>query len=191
MFDSPDTSHIRLKLRTLCVDGMCLKSAGTILPAMLSLEELEQLHLFRCHYTSRLCESLAKLQLRLDSFRDQRAINRPSAGSLDIFFQSLRSLRNLRLSLHGQHINDPELCDWPSPLPPAHELRSPDLDDFKPGPEGVLFVDTRRSLSGFQVFCDRASQLQQLSMGSPGLEERHWNAPHGLNAFLVRSDDKL
>ena len=186
IFGSPNTSRSRLKLRVLCIDGMSLKSAGVLLPTVLPLENLEHLHLFRCKFTGRLYEGLTELKLRLKSFRDQRANNKPSSGIVDSFLASLRSLRNLRLSINGRYSIDYEPCDWPSLLLHAHELRSLDLDDYKPGPGGVLFVDTRRSLSGFQAFCDRASQLQQLSTRSPGLEATHQNLPHGLNAFLVR-----
>jgi hypothetical protein len=186
IFGSPDTSHARAKIRNLRLEGMSLKSAAVILPALLPLDELEHLHLLRCRYTSRFCESLAELNLCLKAFCDQQAYNVRSPGTMDAFLNSLRCLRTLRLSRDWRSSSDFESCDWPSLLPCASELLSLDLDDHEPGPDGVLFLDTRRSLPGFRVFCDRASQLQQLAMRSPGLEETHWNAPHGLKAFLVK-----
>lgn len=185
IFSSANTNPNRLKVKILRIEGMSLKSAGVTLPTVLSLEGLEQLHLFLCRYTSRLCESLAELKLRLKMFCDQRAYNTPNPGTLDAFLTSLQYLRVLRLSRDWRSLDNYELCDWPSLLPCAHELRSLDLDEHDPGPDGVLFLDTRRSLPGFQSFCDRASQLQQLSMRSPGLEKIHWDAAHGLKAVLV------
>jgi hypothetical protein len=185
VFSSANTNHNRLKVKILRIEGMSLKSAGVTLPTVLSFEGLEQLHLFRCRYTSRLCETLAELKLGLKVFCDQLAYNTPNPGTVDAFLASLRYLRVLRLSRDWRSLEDYELCDWPSLLPCAHELRSLDLDEYDPGPDGVLFLDTRRSLPGFQTFCDRASQLQQLSMRSPGLEKIHWDATHGLKAVLV------
>jgi hypothetical protein len=185
VFSSANTINNRPKLKVLRIEGMSLKSAGVSLPTILPLEGLQQLHLFRCRYTSRLCESLTELKLRLKVFCDQRAYNTPSPGTVDAFLSSLRYLRVARLSRDWRSLSDFEPCDWPSLLPCANELRTLDLDEHKPGPDGVLFQDTRRSLPGFQTFCGRASQLQQLSMRSPGLEKNHWGAAHGLEAILV------
>lgn len=185
IFGPSDTSHDRLKVRVLRIQGISFRSAGVVLPTVLPLETLEHLHLFSCKYTSRLCESLAKLQLHLKVFCDQRAYNPPRPGTVDAFLKSLRCLRVLRLSRDWRSLSDFEPCDWPSLLPCAHELRSLDLNEYKPGPDAVLFLDTRRSLPGFQTFCDRASQLQQLSMRSPGLEKTYWGANHGLDAVLA------
>lgn len=171
VFSSANTIQNRLKVRILRIEGMSLKSAGVTLPTVLPLEGLEQLHLFSCRYTSRLCASLAGLKLHLKVLCDQRAYNEPSPGTVDAFLTSLRWLRVLRLSRDWRSTSDFEPCDWPSLLPCAHELRSLDLDEHDPGPDGILFLDTRRSLPGFKTFCDRASQLQQLSMRSPGLEK--------------------
>ena len=184
IFGSTNTSHGRLQVRVLRIQGISFRSAGAVLPTVLPLEGLEQLHLFSCKYTSRLCESLAELKLHLKVFCDQRAYNPPRPGTVDAFLKSLGHLRILRLSRDWRSLSDFESCDWPSLLPCAHELRMLDLNEHKPGPDGVLFLDTRRSLPGFQTFCDRASQLQQLSMRSPGLEKFHWDATHGLEAVL-------
>jgi hypothetical protein len=177
IFSPSNSDDTRLQVKILRIEGMSLKSAGPVLPTIL--------HMFRCRYTSRLCESLAELNLHLKVFCDQRAYNTPSHGIVDTFLKSLQYLRVLRLSRDWRSLCDYESCDWPSLLPCAHELRSLDLDEHKPGPDGVLFLDTRRSLSGFQTFCGRASCLQQLSMRSPGLEKIHWDATHGLEAVLV------
>ena len=185
IFGSSKTNHDRLKVRVLRIEGLSFKSAGVVLPSILPLEGLEQLYLFNCRYTSRLCESLAELSLHLKVFCDQHAYNTPRLATVDTFLKSLRYLRVLRLSRDWRSLSDFEPCDWPSLFPCAPELRSLDLNEHKHGPDGLLFLNTRRSLPGFQTFCDRASQLQQLSMRSPGLEKNHWGAAHGLEAVLV------
>lgn len=189
IFGSANPSDRRLKLKRLRIEWMSFKSAGIILPTLLPLEKLEHLHLFKCRYTSRLFESLTELKLRLVSVCDQRAYsNGPSLNILDVFLKSMQpQLRKLRLSRDCRSNGGFKTCDWPSLVPHAHELRCLELDDWKPGTQNALFSETRRSLSGFSEFCDGASQLQQLSMNSPGLEEVYWDKRDGLQDFLVRS----
>lgn len=75
-----------------------------------------------------------------------------------------------------------EVCDWTALMSHASSLRCLELYDYDPyGP----FLNTKRKLHGFQVFCEHASQLQQLAMQGPKIEKSTWMIRYGLHAFLV------
>lgn len=184
LFDPTSASRRHQKFKRLRIEDMSFEVAGAILPTVLPLGNLEHLHLIRCRYTNRLCESIAQLQLCLRSFHNQSSHEDPRTGVMDAFVKSLRDLRGLRLSRRSFGTGGYETCDFASLLPHAHELRYLELDDYEPWEE--VFTNTRRSLTDFSTFCSRASQLQQLALQSPSLAEVNWKAPHGLQDFLVR-----
>jgi len=183
IFDSTNASRPHQKLKRLRIERMSFKSAGFILPTVLPLDELEHLHLFRCRYTNRLCESLSQLKLRLKSYCDLRAYNVSNPGAYDTSMRSIQPLRKLRLSCDQADSTGWDSCDWASFLPHANELRCLDLRDNDPA--RPLFATTRRSLAGFRSFCANASHIQQLSINGPSLQENQWDMPRGMDAFLV------
>ena len=183
LFDSASPSHSHQKLKRLRIERMSFKTAGSTLPTMLPLDDLEHLFLFSCSHTDRLCENISHLNLRLKSYCDLRAHKTSYPGAYDTFLKSLQSLHKLRLSCDGVDVDDWHPCDWPALLPHASELRCLDLRDSDPSLP--FLAATRGSLTGFRSFCMTASHLQQLSINGPSLREETWDMPRGLDAFLV------
>lgn len=183
-FDPTTAARRGQKLKRLRIKNMSFEFTGAILPTVLSLGHLEHLHLISCTFTNHLCESIAQLQLCLRSFHNQSSHEEPRTGMMDAFVQSLRLLREFRLSRRSWGPGGFETCDFASLLRHADELRFLELDDYES--MGDVFSNTRRSLTDFSIFCTRASELQQLSLQSPSLAEEDWKDPHGLQDFLVR-----
>lgn len=184
MFGSTMSSHRSQKLRFLRIESMSFEIAGNILPAVLSLEHLDHLHLINCKHTSRLCENIMPLGLSLHSFHNQGAHCGPQEGAINAFVKSLRLLRKLRLSCDDDsEISSFDMCEWSSLIPHANELHCLDFDDYEP--RIVAFSGTRRPLLDFDLFCSRASKLQQLSIKSPSLSTYRWKEVGGLQSLLV------
>lgn len=168
-------------VKRLRIENMSFRYAGAILSTALALDHLEHLHLLGCKHTNFLCESLSGLGLTLQSFCDEVPHNPPYPGAVDEFIRSLTPLRKLRI-MSTPHREEHEVCDWTSLMSHAPVLQCLELYDYDPFQS---FLRTKRDLPGFQAFCKRASQLQQLAMQGPKVERSTWALPYGLHAFLV------
>jgi hypothetical protein len=182
LFESNNAAHQVPKLQVLRIRHMSFSKAGTILPTVLTCNELRHLHLLSCSHTDRLCESLSQIKLNLQSFCDM-GYGAHCEDAHTIFLKSLSCLQTLRFtgyyratsSRHGEY-------PWPMITSQAPSLRCLEID--------LVSRDSGTSnepkiLRSFAAFCASASNLQQLSIAGPEIERSTWSSAHGLLALLV------
>jgi hypothetical protein len=176
---STKVTHLRL-------ESMDIRELWQTLPKVFPFSSLTHLQLWNCYGTNLLCESLSKLKLDLHSYCDEDTNSPPRPGAVDAFLRSLPPLRQLRQT-QSRRYNRSELesFDWTALMTHASSLRCLDLGDSNT--YGQLFIDTKRTLSGFRSFCENASDLQQLSIVGPKTEKVAWSSPYGLHILLVSS----
>jgi hypothetical protein len=170
------------KLKRLRITSISFQSAGTILPTVVPLDQLEHLHLSQCQDTEPLYESLSQLNLSMKSFCDM-SNNSLGREAMRAFLKLLSPVQKLRASdelyMHGG-----DRFDWSTLVSHAPELRFLEVADCRSDPDEP-FMDEKTTLPAFRTFCSHASRLQQLSMIGPSIEPETWDCTLGLNAFLV------
>lgn len=182
LFASTNTVHPVPKLQLLRIRSMSFSEAGTILATVLPCNELRHLHLLYCSHTDRLCESLSRLKLNLQSFCDA-GCGTDHEDAHTIFLKSLSCLQTLRLTgYHRAARSHHEGHPWPMIIFQASSLRCLEID-LECGDSNT--ANEPKILRSFAAFCASASNLQQLSVAGPEIERSTWKSVHGLCALLV------
>jgi hypothetical protein len=179
-------------MKALRIESMWFASAGAVLPTLLDLGRLEHLQFSGCNQTNRIYESFSQLQLGLRSFTDELSCNghyqglhnipTGSQGATSAFLSSLKALHKFRL--RGTPCDSgTETFDWAALASNASSIRILEMTDYRgKGP----FSQGSTALPGFRALCETATQLQQLSICGPEVDQSDWNSAHGLKVLIVR-----
>jgi hypothetical protein len=121
------------KLKRLRITSISFQSAGEILPTVVSLDQLEHLHLSQCQDTEPLYESLSQLNLSMKSFCDM-SNNSLGREAMRAFLKLLSPVQKLRASdelyMHGG-----DRFDWSTLVSHAPELRFLEVADRRSAPD--------------------------------------------------------
>jgi hypothetical protein len=181
-----DTTRRFPRLRSLCLKDFALTLLGPVLSQSISLSELRELRLVRCRDAGRMLLSLELQQMAWKTLHIEEERCRDN-GELRSLLKRMNAPKVLSIGLDrgcAEACGGGKLC-WTDLLLHSSTLTSLRLNIEQPG---VGAFDDRygKSVADFREFCKSATNLKQLALTSPHIEEEKWQGENGFSVFLVR-----
>lgn len=176
----------QLELIALSFDTIALADAGGLLQHFVNLEALQHLQLLRCEYVDPFLEHLAHECSDLSSFALEHCLYHRDASAINDFIKATTP-RRLVLKLEPSRpsrFDAQGMASFDTLLPFAHAIQCLVLDDNNPNYSVHGPIRTNGYSVKFQELCKSLQSLQQLSVASPPIEQKHCKL-HGFLEFLV------
>jgi hypothetical protein len=193
LFNLKDTGCQFQRLRSLIMNGFALTHLALVLSQSINFSKLEDLRLVKCEDVGHMLLSLGLQQVGWKTLRieEEECIIGDDSGELKTFLQTMHTPRMLSLSLgrersYAQEVDDEGKVCWTDLMPHISTLTSLRFNIDQHG--GSPFDDScGKSVADFREFCKLASNLDQLALVCPPIEEEQWQGEHGFAVFLVRT----
>jgi len=188
LFATKDTRHQLPRLRRLSLESFTLTLLGPILSQSINFSKLEELQLSKCDDVGHMLLSLELQQMNWKVLRNQDDDSGDDGGKLKTFLQTIHAPVILSISYQRSYVdedNEGKLC-WTDLVPHSATLESLRFNIEQPG--DYPFHDRRgTSVADFRGLCKSASNLEQLALTCPPIEEELWQGENGFAVFLVRA----
>jgi hypothetical protein len=176
------------RLRSLCLNDCTLTLLGPALSRSVNFSMLETLRLVRCDSAGHMLLSLGMKEVDWKMLCIEEEECGDDNGELKSFLQTLSTPKVLSIGRersYAEEDSDAIIC-WKDLVPHSSTLESLRLNVDQPS--GHRFDHRRgRSVANFREFCKSASNLDQLALTCPPIEEEKWQDEHGFTVFLVRT----
>lgn len=188
LFAMKDTRRQLPRLRSLFLECFTLTFLGPILSQSINFSKLEELQLLKCDDVGHMLLSLELQQMDWNVLRIEEDDSGDDSGKLKTFLQTMQGPKILSISRErrfAEEDDEGKLC-WTDLVPHSATLKSLRFNIEQAG--DYPFHDRcGTSVADFRELCNSASNLEQLALTCPPVEEEKWQGEHGLAVFLVRA----
>ena len=177
------------RLRCLFVKHFALKLVAPILSQSMDLSKLEEVRLVDCHFVGHMLLSLSLEQVDWKVLYIDEAECSNDRGKLKSFVQTMNAPRTLAFGRQYTHYYEEEGDETHELCWKDYTLHSSTLKSLRANIEhtggGPFSNRSGNNVADFDDFCKSASNLDQLAVISPDIEEESWHEEHGFSTFLV------
>ena len=188
LFHPDDTTFQFSRLRRFFLKDFDLGLLPSILSQSVDFSKLEELRLVRCEEAGNMLVSLSLQQVNWKLLCIEEELIGNDNGQLRSFLRTMNAPKRLsigRATSYAKEDDTGKIC-WTDLIPHAATLKSLRLNIDQPS--GYLSHDrSGKSVADFRDLCKSASDLSQLALTCPSIEEEKWRGEHGFTAFLVRN----
>jgi hypothetical protein len=176
------------RLRSLSLRDFGLEQLGPVLSKSVDFKTLEELRFVRCGDVANMLSSLRLQQVDWKMLHIEEEACISDNGELKSLLQTMVAPKVLSIGRdrsNAAHFGGGELC-WTDLMLHSPTLKSLRLNIEKA--DGRPFHDRHgKKLADFHELCKSASNLEQLALMTPHIEEQTWEEKDGFSAFLVRA----
>lgn len=173
-------------LRSLSLRDLTLEQLGPVLSKSVDFERLQELRFVRCEDVAHMLSSLRLQQVSCNMLHIEEETCTSDNGELKSSLQTMVAPKTLSIGRDRRsaaQFGGGELC-WTDLMLHSSTLKSLRLNIEKA--EGCPFDDRPgKKMTDFREFCKLASNLEQLALIAPHIEEQKWLEKDGFSAFLV------
>lgn len=188
LFDLKETRCQLPSLRSLSLENFSLSLLGPVFSQSINFSKLEELQLLKCDDVGDMLLSLGLQQVDWKILRIEEEQTGDDSGKLRTFLQTICATEVLSITRKRWWPEDDDegkLC-WTDLVPHSATLESLRLNIEQPG-EYPFHKRIDKVAADFRELCKSASNLEQLALTCPPVEEDLWQEERGFAAFLVRA----
>lgn len=187
LFDMEGSKRQLPRLRNLLLENFSLPLLGPVLSQSINFSKLEELQLLKCDDVGDMLLSLTLQQVDWKILRIEEGQTGNDSGKLRTFLQTISATEVLSITRKRwwhEDNDEGKLC-WTDLVPHSATLESLRLNIEQPG-EYPFHKRIGKVAADFHELCKSASNLEQLALTCPPIEEELWQEERGFAVLLVR-----